>query len=127
MALAQIMNDTGEGSGHVETRFGKNPRGSYGSYQLSFTESNFQVFCDINSVSIKNMYEEKIDTIVYPSFPITNTADFVGVGVTQAKWCDFIIYTSRIYDHQYWINMKNTLQSYYFDYFITSAITEFSK
>ena len=42
------------------------------------------------------------------------------LGVTQAKWCDFLIYTSRglgieriKYDHQYWINMKNTLQSYY--------------
>ena len=29
-----------------------------------------------NSVSSKNMYEEKIDTTSYPSFPITDTADF---------------------------------------------------
>ena len=78
-ALAQIMNDSGEKKGQVETMYGKSLRGSYGSYQLSLTESNFNVFCDINSVSRKTVHEkENIGTItfIYPSFPITDTADF---------------------------------------------------
>ena len=40
------------------------------------------------------------------------------LGVAQAKWWDFVMYTDKglsieriKYDHQYWINMKNILQS----------------
>ena len=46
------------------------------------------------------------------------------LGVTQYKWCDFIVYTSegmsieRIpYDHEDWTSMKNKLKSHYFDHF----------
>ena len=53
------------------------------------------------------------------------------LGVTQAKWCDFVIYTDRglsieriKYDHEYWINMKNMLQSFYFAHFINLAANE---
>ena len=53
------------------------------------------------------------------------------LGVTQAKWCDFVIYTEKglsieriKYDHQYWTNMKNTLQSFYFTHFINVGINE---
>jgi hypothetical protein len=79
-ALAQIMNDAdhaGDQDGYVETLYGKSPRGSYASYQLSLTESNFNVFCDINSVSRKTLHDkENIDTTLYPIFPITDIPDF---------------------------------------------------
>jgi hypothetical protein len=39
--------------------------------------SNFNVFCDINSVSRKTLHgKENIDTTLYPSFPITDMPDF---------------------------------------------------
>ena len=43
MALAQIMTSTSESTPLVETKFGKSPQGSFGSYQLSTTEDNFKV------------------------------------------------------------------------------------
>ena len=47
-ALSQIMSP---GDTNLqETKFGKSPSGSYESYQLQFSESNFQVFCNIDSV-----------------------------------------------------------------------------
>ena len=48
--LAQILAPRTSDRDRVETRFGRFQPGSYGSYQLSFTEANFQVFCDINSM-----------------------------------------------------------------------------
>ena len=76
-ALAQIMNDVDDQDGYVETLYGKTPRGSYGSYQLSLTEFNFKVFCDINSVSRKPAQDkENTDTTIYPSFPITDRPGF---------------------------------------------------
>ena len=56
--------------------------------------------------------------------------------MTQCKWCDFIVYTSKgmsiereripyIYDHGYWVSMKNKLKNYYFDHFISTAAAEF--
>ena len=47
-ALSQIMSPGG--TNLQETKFGKSPGGSYASYQLQFSESNFQVFCNIDSV-----------------------------------------------------------------------------
>ena len=56
------------------------------------------------------------------------------LGVTQCKWCDFIVYTSKgmsiereriPYDHGYWVSMKNKLKNYYFDHFISTAAAEF--
>lgn len=51
MPLAQIIRPSSETTDYEDTRFGKSPRGSYGSYQLTFTESNFKVFCDVSSVT----------------------------------------------------------------------------
>ena len=47
MALAQIMEPSSERSKLFETKFGKSPQGSYASYQLSTTEDNFKVHCNI--------------------------------------------------------------------------------
>ena len=64
---AQIMNDAGDQDCYIETLYGKSPRGSFGSYQLSLTESNFKVFCDINSVSRKPVQNKQ--TVVITVFP----------------------------------------------------------
>lgn len=51
MALSQIMTARTESTRLVPTKFGKSPQGSFASYQLSVTEDNFKVFCDISSVN----------------------------------------------------------------------------
>ena len=66
-ALSQIMS-TG-GTNLQETKFGKCPSGSYASYQLQFTESNFQVFCNIDSVPRVDCNDEQNAISVYPPFP----------------------------------------------------------
>lgn len=72
MALAQINTSSTGSTEYVETRFGKSPRGSYASYQLSFTESNFQVVCNINSVPRTVPNEEMIANQEFPQFPLHN-------------------------------------------------------
>lgn len=54
MALAQILTPRSETTPFLETKFGKSPQGSYASYQLSMTEDNFKVYCDITSVCNKS-------------------------------------------------------------------------
>lgn len=44
MGLCEVANS--ESVNSVDTRFGKSPLGSYASYQLTFTESNFKVYCN---------------------------------------------------------------------------------
>ena len=51
MALSQIMTARTESTTLVPTNFGKSPQGFFASYQLSITEDNFKVFCDISSVN----------------------------------------------------------------------------
>lgn len=52
----------------TETKFGNSPVGSYASYQLSFTESNFDVSINIHTVS-RNMSRNQ-QTEQFPSFPL---------------------------------------------------------
>ena len=54
------------------------------------------------------------------------------MAVTGAKWCDFIVYTSKgIYvqripfDPVFWAGLEQKLLSYYFDHFITFASAKF--
>lgn len=74
MPLAQILNAT-ENPDLKETKFGKSPSGSFASYQLQFTESNFKVFCDLGS--IPTITEGMRDTPTeYPKFPLHPTVPF---------------------------------------------------
>jgi len=50
MALVQIMEPFSESTQLLETKFGKSSQGSCASYQLSTTEDNFKVYCNISSV-----------------------------------------------------------------------------
>lgn len=54
------------------------------------------------------------------------------MGVTGAKWCDFIVYTSKgiyieriAFDPVYWGNLKNELLRYYFEHFLKFASADF--
>ena len=53
------------------------------------------------------------------------------LGVTGARWCDFVVYTSKgmsieriPFDDQYWKTLKGTLKSYYFTHFLPKAARE---
>ncbi|CAH3156500.1 unnamed protein product, partial [Pocillopora meandrina] len=73
-ALSQIMS-TG-GTNLQETKFGKFASGSYASYQLQFTESNFQVFCNIDSVPRVDCNDEQNAISVYPPFPLQQSEQY---------------------------------------------------
>ena len=54
------------------------------------------------------------------------------LGVTRAKWCDFIVYTGKgIYieripfDATYWQNLRTELLQYYFEHFLKFAAADF--
>jgi len=65
MALSQIMTPRFETSFMIQTKMGRSPQGSFASYQLSLTEHNFTVYCDIASISRR----EQTDEILLDSFP----------------------------------------------------------
>ena len=53
------------------------------------------------------------------------------MGVTRAKWCDFVVCTSKgmsiariPFDPQFWNSLKVTLKLYYFKHFLTTAARE---
>jgi hypothetical protein len=55
------------------------------------------------------------------------------MGVTGARWCDFIVYTKKglyvqriPFDFQFWENLKGALTLYYFNTFIQYAATDLS-
>ena len=66
MGLAQIAN-LGSDIHLKETRFGHSPVGSYARYQLTHTESNFNVCVDISSVPRETKNNQLLS---YPSFPL---------------------------------------------------------
>lgn len=56
------------------------------------------------------------------------------LGITGAKWCNFVVYTSRgmsieriPFQEQFWLNLQQRLKDYYFTHFISKAASEFSK
>ena len=76
MPLAQILAPRTSDKDRIETRFGRFQPGSYGSYQLSFTEANFQVFCDINSMPRIGPSEETPICSDFPQLPIDDVGEF---------------------------------------------------
>ena len=67
MGLAQILNMNAE---LTETKSGKSPVGSFSSYQLTHTESNFDV--DINIDAIPRNDSSAAELPVYPPFPLSD-------------------------------------------------------
>ena len=72
MALAQIMTPRSESTPLQATKFGKSPPGSYCSYQLSVTEDNFKVYCDITAVNRSDPNND-LPTTVFPRFPLNTS------------------------------------------------------
>lgn len=70
MGLAQIGNTN---SNLSETKFGKSPVGSYSSYQLALSESNFEVKININSVTRNDSSVTQL--LVYPPFPLGDNVE----------------------------------------------------
>ena len=52
----------------VDTKYGKSPVGSLSSYQLSHTESNFDVALNIDSVARQEAHIQEIES--FPRFPV---------------------------------------------------------
>ena len=65
MGLSQMASDTRQHN-MVDTKFGKCPIGSFGSYQLLFTESNFSAKADTSSVPRRI---EALNCEQFPRFP----------------------------------------------------------
>ena len=73
MALAQVMTARTESTTLVPTKFGKSPQGSFARYQLSVTEDNFKVFCDISSVTRSDSDNHVLNDsqlTAFPRFPL---------------------------------------------------------
>jgi len=66
MGLAQLVSSKSDGL--TDTKYGKSPKGSYLSYQVSHTESNFIVDMDISSIDRK---EQSMPIEAFPRFPLT--------------------------------------------------------
>ena len=48
----------------------------YGCYQLTFTEANFKVFCDINSMPRIGSSEETPICSDFPQLPVNDVGEF---------------------------------------------------
>ncbi|KAK2548747.1 hypothetical protein P5673_030996 [Acropora cervicornis] len=67
---AKASKHLGNHSDLTETKFGRSPVGSFSSYQLSHTESNFDVIINIDSVPRSDTVDHQIDR--FPRFPLRN-------------------------------------------------------
>lgn len=94
-ALSQILSPGG--SNLQETKFGKSPSGSYASYQLQFSESNFQVFCSIDSVPRADSNDGNHDQnaiSAFPAFPLRHSEQYKkpdGLSKDQEALLDHLI------------------------------------
>ena len=64
------------GTNLLETKFGNSPSGSCTSNQLQFSESNFQVFCNIDSVPRADCNDGNDDQnaiSAFPAFPLRHS------------------------------------------------------
>ena len=65
--LSKSNNSSGE---TAQTKYGETPVGSFLSYQVSFTESNFSAEADLKAVPRNNVLSDSITA--YPRFPLAN-------------------------------------------------------
>jgi len=66
MGLSQMALDAPQ-TELLDTKYGKCPKGSFGSYQLAFTESNFSANADLSAVPRR--IEALVNCEEYPRFP----------------------------------------------------------
>ena len=96
MPLAQILSSTKDPE-MKETKFGRSPNGSFASYQLQFTESNFKVFCHLGP---SQLCQNKRDppSSEYPKFPLRPTESYKlpgQLGKQEAKLLSHLIVDSE--------------------------------
>ena len=71
MGSAYLSKGKNNSSGEtVQTKYGETPVGSFLSYQVSFTESNFSAEADLNAVPRNNVLSDSITA--YPRFSLAN-------------------------------------------------------
>lgn len=70
MGFSQMANDI-EKTSSIETKFGKCQVGSYLTYQVGFTESNFRASCNIDSIQ-RLVIPNDANELKYPRFPLRN-------------------------------------------------------
>ena len=78
LALAQIMTPKSDKSIMVQTKIGRSPQGSNAGYQLSLTEDNFKVCCDVDSVSRRELTNNEITIDQFPRLPLKVSDNFQG-------------------------------------------------
>ena len=56
------------------------------------------------------------------------------MGITGAKWCDFIVYTQKgmsiqriPFNQEFWWDLERKLSSYYYEHFIDFAVEDFQQ
>ena len=147
MGLSQMANVGTEDNDFKDTRFGPCQVGSYLCYQVAVTESNFKATASIDC--IPRLQAPNKEGLNFPCFPLRNVENmavpenlsqqeiqlvdtlrhkYAQMAVTGARWCDFIVYTSKglyvqriPFDPIFWRNLKQKLLSYYFTHFIKFA------
>ena len=76
LGLIQTCDVSKIGEGVLaETRFGESPAGSFGSYQITFQESNFKVTCKIPVNSARQLGTPFNTSAHYPSLPLDDFND----------------------------------------------------
>ena len=70
MGFAHLSKGNNLSGETAQTKYGETPVGSFLSYQVSFTESNFSAEADLNAVPRNNVLCESITA--YPRFPLAN-------------------------------------------------------
>lgn len=89
--IGLVQLDKAPGDVHTPTMFGDKPRGSFGSYQLTMTEANFNLFLDVDTIPRK---ETKKEPLIYPSVPLDDVNDGYSLPIpdtltdSQAKLLD---------------------------------------
>ena len=70
MGFAHLSKGNNSSGETAQTKYGETPVGSFLSYQVSFTESNFSAEADLNAIPRNNVLSGSITT--YPRFPLAN-------------------------------------------------------
>ena len=79
--LSQMASEQGvatNDNGYKETRFGKCQVGSFLSYQVALTESNFEATASVNCIPRVQLTSNQ--TLLYPRFPLRNIEEMVVPG-----------------------------------------------
>lgn len=103
----------------------------FGLSEVKYPETKYLV-TPLDACSDSNFFMEEVDG--KPKLKRTHKyySQVQGLmGVTGAKWCDFVVYTSKgmsieriPFDPQFWNELKGTLKMYYFKHFLALAARE---